>query len=73
MLSCCSETIITALNVTDDNDTVAIDTTWDLIIEENNPPSAPIITGETQGKVQKPYDYTFESTDPEGQDLWYLY
>jgi len=71
LLSCCCETIITVLTVTDDNDTVAIDTTWDLIIEENNPPSAPIITGETQGQYGESYDYTFVSTDRENQDVRY--
>jgi PKD repeat protein len=47
------------LTVTDDNESVAIDTTWALIMEENNPPSAPTITGETNGKFGESYDYTF--------------
>ena len=59
------------LTVTDDNDTVAVDTTWALIIEENNPPSDPTITGETNGKFGESYDYTFVSTDPENQDVRY--
>ena len=40
-------------------------------IEENNPPSKPTITGETNGKFGESYDYTFTSTDPEDQDVWY--
>lgn len=59
------------LTVTDDNDSVAVDTTWALIIEENNPPRDPTITGETNGKFGDSYDYTFVSTDPEDQDVWY--
>jgi hypothetical protein len=47
------------LTVTDDNESVTIDTTWALIMEENNPPSAPTITGETNGKFGESYDYTF--------------
>jgi len=59
------------LTVTDDNDSVAVDTTWALIIEENNPPSAPIITGETEGYYGEEYIYTFVSTDPEDHDVWH--
>ena len=59
------------LTVTDDNDSVAIDTTWALIIEENNPPSDPTITGETNGRFGESYDYTFVSTDPEDQEVFY--
>ncbi|RLF57244.1 MAG: hypothetical protein DRN27_08160 [Thermoplasmata archaeon] len=59
------------LTVTDDNETVAVDTTWALIIEDNNPPSAPIINGETEGHYGESYEYIFESTDPEDQNVWY--
>ncbi len=59
------------LTITDDNDSVAVDTTWALIIEENNPPSAPTIIGETNGKFGESYDYTFVSTDPESHTVWY--
>ncbi len=37
----------------------------------NQLPDAPMISGELNGKVRKSYDYTFESSDPEGQDIWY--
>jgi len=33
--------------------------------------NAPIITGETEGHYGEEYDYTFISTDPEDQDVWY--
>jgi len=36
-----------------------------------DPPNAPIITGETEGHYGEEYDYTFISTDPEDQDVWY--
>jgi len=60
------------LTVTDDEDNISVDTTWAWIIEENNPPSDPIITGETQGQYGEPYDYTFMATDPDGDDVWYF-
>jgi len=41
------------------------------IAGENHPPNAPIITGETEGHYGEEYDYTFISTDPEDQDVWY--
>ena|GEM_PF-413438 len=59
------------LTVTDDNDSVAIDTTWALILEEDEPPAKPTITGPTQGSFGDPYDYTFISTDPEEHDVFY--
>jgi len=42
-----------------------------IINTSNEPPSAPTIIGETNGKYGESYDYTFVSTDPEGQDVWY--
>jgi len=37
----------------------------------NEPPTKPTINGETNGKFGESYDYTFISTDPEGQNVWY--
>ena len=37
----------------------------------NNPPSAPIINGPKKGRPDKEYTYTFESTDPDGEDIYY--
>ena len=38
---------------------------------DNEPPSAPTINGPTNGKPGVNYNYTFVSTDPEGDDVWY--
>ena len=35
------------------------------------PPNMPTITGPTCGKVGKSYDYTFNATDPDGDDIYY--
>ena len=37
----------------------------------NNPPSAPIIKGPRVGIGGKKYTYTFESTDPDGEGIYY--
>jgi len=59
------------LTVTEDNDSVVVDTTWALIRESNEPPDIPTIDGETQGQYGEPYDYTFLSIDPDEDDIWY--
>ena len=56
------------LTVTDDESDTASDTTWALI---NGPPSAPIITGETNGKPGTEYEYTFNAVDPDGDNVKY--
>jgi len=38
---------------------------------EPNKPEAPTITGETDGKFGQPYDYTFVSSDPQDDDVYY--
>jgi hypothetical protein len=38
---------------------------------QNSPPSIPEINGPTSGKVGVEYNYTFVSTDPEGDDIYY--
>ncbi|MCK5111947.1 MAG: VCBS repeat-containing protein [Thermoplasmatales archaeon] len=58
------------LTVTDDGITVR-DSTWALILEDNNPPSTPIIDGPAKGKPGTAYDYTFTATDPDGDDVKY--
>jgi hypothetical protein len=40
-------------------------------VESNDPPEAPIITGETYGKVLEEYRYTFVSVDPDNNPLSY--
>jgi hypothetical protein len=37
-----------------------------------NTPDAPIITGQTNGRIKRTYDYTFTSTSPLGNQLYYL-
>jgi hypothetical protein len=49
--------------------------TWDMCFKtygrENTPPETPIIDGPTIGKPGVDYNYTFISTDPEGDDIYY--
>jgi parallel beta-helix repeat protein len=37
----------------------------------NSPPCAPLITGLTHGKARRMYNYTFNATDPNGDDIYY--
>jgi len=37
----------------------------------NNPPEAPLINGQTNGKVKEQYSYTFIADDPDGDNLFY--
>jgi len=60
------------LTVTDDNDTTAVDATYAVIRESNDPPGTPLIEGETHGYYGESYDYTFIATDPDGDDVWYF-
>ena len=39
---------------------------------DNIPPSAPSISGESQGNVNEPYDFRFNAEDPEDQKLYYF-
>ena len=39
--------------------------------ERNEPPDTPSITGPDSGKIGESYDYTFVSTDLDGDDVWY--
>jgi hypothetical protein len=41
------------------------------IFKKNQPPSPPTITGPTSGKPGVDYNYTFVTTDPDGDDVWY--
>ena len=47
--------------------------TWDMCFKtygrDNLPPEAPSITGETNGKKGTEYEYSFTSTDPDGDDI----
>ncbi len=37
----------------------------------SNPPDAPIITGPTSGRSWEEYEFTFNTTDPDGDDVYY--
>jgi hypothetical protein len=39
---------------------------------ENNIPSVPNINGQINGKIETPYEYTFASTDPDGDNISYF-
>lgn len=39
---------------------------------DNAPPEPPSITGPGRGKIGRAYDYTFHSTDPEGDLIYYF-
>jgi hypothetical protein len=55
----------------------AIDTQWDeflkmyLGITDNQPPTAPQLSGPNQGKTNIKYNYTVVATDPEDQEIFY--
>jgi len=57
------------LTVTDSVNDTASDTTWAYI---NAPPNAPLITGRTNGETGKEYEYTFNATDLDGDDVKYF-
>jgi hypothetical protein len=38
---------------------------------QNDPPNAPVIDGQTQGKPDVEFEYTFIATDPDEDDLYY--
>ena len=40
-------------------------------VQENNPPDTPNINGPASGKAGTEYDYTFVTTDPNGDDVYY--
>jgi outer membrane protein assembly factor BamB len=61
------------LTVTDESNNIATDVTF-VIIEipsSNKPPDAPDIDGPTNGKAGVEYEYTFTSTDPNGDNIYY--
>ena len=60
------------LTVTDADDVTIRDSIWVLIGGDNNPPSAPVINGPAKGKPGIDYNYSFRSTDDEGDVLYYL-
>jgi len=59
------------LTVTDSDDITIRDSTWALITD-NEVPSIPEIDGPASGKPEIEYEFTFFSTDPDEDDLYYL-
>jgi len=55
----------------DDHYAVTIGPVWQFTTVENNPPDAPIIDGPISGEPNTVYDFTFVSTDPEGDAVMY--
>ena len=47
------------------------DLTKSLIVPNENAPDAPKITGPSSGKTGETYTYTFVTTDPNGDDVYY--
>ena len=45
---------------------------WSFTTEENTPPDAPHIDGPTNGRPDKPYNYSFVTIDPDGDDVYYF-
>jgi len=62
---------LVTLNVTDENYTIGLDTTWAFIDETNEAPNKPVITGPTKGTNRTWYNYTFLTSDSEINDVYY--
>jgi C1A family cysteine protease len=59
------------LTVTDAKGNIGIDETWAFIDRTNSPPDTPIIRGKRIGQIEKEYEYTFYTNDPDGDDVYY--
>ncbi len=59
------------LIVTDSGDNTANDATWAGIEKDISPPNAPTINGPVRPTEGIEYEYTFETTDPNGDDVYY--
>jgi hypothetical protein len=60
-------------------DTALIGAPWDdsykgsaYVFINEKPPNPPTITGPASGKAGQPHNYTFNATDPNGDDVYYL-
>jgi hypothetical protein len=60
------------LTVTDNTSNSSIDTSWVQVQATNDPPEKPIINGVKKGQPHQHYDYTFVSTEPESNPIWYF-
>lgn len=59
------------LIITDNGGNTATDTTWAGIEQSIDPPNNPIINGPTRVTAGIEYEYTFTTTDPNGDDVYY--
>ena len=60
------------LSVTDGEGITIRDSTWAIIGGDNNPPSTPIIKGPATGRPGIDYNFSFNSTDDEDDELFYI-
>jgi len=60
------------LTVTDNHEDESSDNTWAIITGTNNPPSTPNITGPASAKPKVEIEYTFSTTDPELNNVFYF-
>lgn len=60
------------LIVTDNVSNTSMDTSYAWIQDGNDAPDTPSIDGPTNGKVGTKYNFTFQSLDPEGREIWYF-
>jgi hypothetical protein len=60
------------LSVTDSDEMTVSDTTWALIGGWNGPPNTPEVQGPDKGKPLLNYKYTFVTSDPEADKIFYL-
>lgn len=60
------------LDVTDSENNQASGTTNVWIQDSNEPPNIPTINGPIKGRLGLYYEYEFLSTDPDGNDIWYI-
>ena len=61
------------LTVTDADSIIASDTTYSLIQGSSNPPSTPVVSGPSKGKINVNYTYSATATDPDGDALLYMF
>jgi len=62
---------LVTLTVTDNTSNTDDQTTWVYIDTQNHPPETPTLKGRQHGTNGTAYDYTFSTTDPDGDDVEY--
>ena len=66
-----AENYTVILTITDNSGNISSDDTWANIEIENNPPNTPNISGPASAKPKVEIEYTFETTDPEQDNIFY--